>query len=98
VGADSAAIEVMEGRWTPGLEPLRARAGLATDTTDEQQRDQASQGKAKQVSGPPPLVGPLVPPLFGPLITAPRASREPAAGSLPEGWGLHGKWGVGANL
>ena len=90
VGADPAAIEVVEAGGAPLVEPpLGARAGRATDAADEYQGDQASQGKAKQASGQP-LLRPLVPPLASLRWKAPRAGRVLATGALQAGRELHG--------
>ncbi len=98
VGADPAAIEVVEAGGAPLVEPpLGARAGRATDAADEYQGDQASQGKAKQASGQP-LLRPLVPPLASLRWKAPRAGRVLATGALQAGWELHGELGGGPNL
>ena len=95
MGADPAAIEVVEAGGAPLVEPsLGARAGRATDAADEYQGDQDSQGKAKQASGQP-LLRPLVPPLASLLWKAPRAGRVLATGALQAGWELHGEYEEG---
>ena len=91
VGADPAAIEVVEGGGASPLEaPLGARAGRAADAADEYQRDQPCQGKAKQALGQPGVRA-LVPPLASLRWKAPRAWRVVAAGALHAGWELHGE-------
>ena len=98
VGADSAPIEVVEGGGAPGLEPLGARVGrVAPDAADEQQRDQASQGKTNQASGQP-LVGPLAGPLFSLQLVAPGALGMLPAGLRSDGWSLHGGSAEAAKL